>query len=81
VVALFEKIGGRPFRLEHVSEESVVSQFQGAVDPLQKSFAALMLGYLRGDAMNMATVVDTFGIKLTSVDTYARSVLGRAAPA
>jgi uncharacterized protein YbjT (DUF2867 family) len=81
VVALFEKIGGRPFRLEHVSEESLVSQFQGAVDPLQKSFAALMLGYLRGDAMNMATIVDTFGIKLTSVEAYARSVLGRAAPA
>jgi hypothetical protein len=39
-----------------------------------------MLGYLRGGAMNMAAVVDTFGIKLTSVSEYAREVLARAAP-
>jgi len=29
----------------------------------------------------MAPVVDTFGIKLTSVNEYARGVLGKAAPA
>ena len=46
---------------------------------MQKSFAALMLGYLRGDAMNMASVVDTFGIKLTSVNDYAHHVLENAA--
>ena len=81
VVARFERIGGRPFRLEHVPEQELLSQFQGATDSLQKSFAALMLGYLHGDAMNMAPVVDTFGIRLTSLDEYARSVLGKAAPA
>jgi uncharacterized protein YbjT (DUF2867 family) len=79
VVARFERIGGRPFRLEHVSEPALLSQFEGATDSLQKSFAALMLGYLYGDAMNTAQVVDTFGIKLTNVDEYARSVLGKAA--
>ena len=80
-VARFEKIGGRPFRLEHVPEAALLSQFEGATDSLQKSFAALMLGYLHGDAMNMAPVVDTFGIKLTNVNDYARSVLGKAASA
>ncbi len=79
VVARFEKIGGRPFRLEHVPEEALVAQFEGATDSLQKSFAALMLGYLHGDAMNMAPVVDTYGITLTNVDEYARSVMGKAA--
>jgi hypothetical protein len=29
--------------------------------------------------MNMAPVVDMFGIKLTNVNEYARSVLGTAA--
>lgn len=48
---------------------------------MQKSFAGLMLGYAQGDAMNMAPVVDTFGIKLTAVDEYARRVLGEARPA
>jgi hypothetical protein len=79
VVARFERIGGTPFRLEHISEQTLRTQFEGATDPLQESFAALMLGYLHGDAMNMAPVVDTFGIKLSKVDDYARSVLGKAA--
>ena len=81
VVARFESIGGSSFRLEHISEPALVSQFEEATDPLQKSFAALMLGYAHGDRMNMDPVVDTFGIKLTGVDEYARSVMGKAAPA
>ena len=75
VVARFERIGGRPFRLEHVPEAALLSQFEGATDSMQKSFAGLMLGYLHGDAINMTSVVDTFGIKLTNVNEYARSVL------
>ena len=81
VVARFERIGGRPFRLEHVSEPALLSQFERATDSMQKSFAALMLGYLRGDAINMAPVVDTFGIKLTYVNDYGRRVLGKVASA
>ena len=79
VVARFEKIGGRPFRLEHVSEQALLAQYEGATDSLQKSFAALMLGYLHGDAINMAPVVDTYGIKLTNVNEYARKVMAQAA--
>jgi len=79
VVARFERIGGRPFRVEHIPEAVLLSQFEGAADSMQKSFAGLMLGYMHGDAINMASVMDTFKIKLTSVDDYARSVLGKAA--
>lgn len=79
VVARFERIGGRPFKLEHVPEPVLRSQFQEATDSMQKSFAALALGYLHGDAINMAPVVEKFAIKLSSVDDYARSVLARAA--
>ena len=81
VVVRFEKIGGRPFQLEHVPEQTLRAQFEGAADPMQKSFAGLMLGYLYGDAMDMAPVVDQFGIQLTSVDEYARRVLGGQAAA
>lgn len=81
VVARFEKISGRRFKLEHVPETVLRSQFQEATDSMQKSFAALMLGYLYGDAMNMAPVVDKFAIKLSCVDDYARSVLAGAATA
>ena len=79
VVTRFETIGGRRFRLDHISEQTLLAQFEGATDPLQKSFAALMLGYLHGDAMDRTPVVDTFGIKLSGIDDYARSVLGKAA--
>jgi uncharacterized protein YbjT (DUF2867 family) len=74
VVARFEKISGRSFQLEHVSEPALLSQFHAATDSLQKSFAALMLGCSRGDAMDMGSVVETFRIRLTSVSDYAQSV-------
>jgi uncharacterized protein YbjT (DUF2867 family) len=81
VVARFENIGGRPFRLEHVPEQALLAQFEGATDSMPKSFAASMLGYLHGDAMNMAPIVDTYGIKLTNVNEYARSVMGEGSDA
>ena len=75
VISRFEKISGKPFTVEHVPEEVLQAQFAAATDSLQKSFAALMLGYLYGDAMDMAPIQQEFGIKLTNVDTYARRVL------
>jgi uncharacterized protein YbjT (DUF2867 family) len=78
VVACFEGISGRPWHLEHVSEFALRTQFDQAADPMEKSFAALMLGYLYGDAMNMKPVMEKFGIDLTSVSEYARSALGKA---
>ena len=81
VVSRFEKIGGNPFRLEHVPEEALREQFEAAPDSMSKSFAALALGYLYGDAMNMAPIIDTYGIQLSSIDDYARSVLGKPAAA
>jgi uncharacterized protein YbjT (DUF2867 family) len=81
VVDRFERIGGRPFKVERVPEPVLVSQFQEATDPMQKSFTALMLGYSHGDAIDMAQALNTFGLKLSSVDDYARSVLARIATA
>jgi uncharacterized protein YbjT (DUF2867 family) len=81
VVARFERIGGRPFQLEHVPEPVLSSQFQEASDSMQKSFAALMLGYLSGDAINMAPVMDKFDLKLSTVDDYARSLQAKSATA
>ena len=75
VVSLFEKIGGKTFKVEHVPEEMLLAQFEGATDSMQKTFAALMLGSVHGDAMDGATVAKEFGIKLASVDGYARAVM------
>lgn len=79
VVSRFEQIGGRPFRLEHVPEDALLAQLEQATDPMQKSFAGLMLGYVHGDAIDTGYVVDTYGIRPGSVSEYARSVMGKAA--
>jgi uncharacterized protein YbjT (DUF2867 family) len=79
VVARFEEIGGKPFKLEHIPEEALRAQFEGATDSMQKSFAALMLAYSSGDAMTMTSIQQEFGIKLTSIDQFARIVLGQTA--
>jgi uncharacterized protein YbjT (DUF2867 family) len=81
VATRFEKIGGKSLRLEHVSESALLSQFHGATDSLQKSFAALMVAYSRGDAIDTAPIMDTFRLKLTSVDDYARGVIAKASAA
>lgn len=77
VIARFEKIGGKRFMVEHVPEEALRAQFAAATDSMQKSFAALMLGYVYGDAMEVRAIQREFGIKLKSVDEYAREVLRR----
>jgi uncharacterized protein YbjT (DUF2867 family) len=76
VVDRFERIGGKTFKVEHVPEEMLRAQYEGATDSMQKTFAALMLGSVRGDAMDMRAVAEEFGIKLASVDEYAHGVLG-----
>lgn len=75
VVARFEQIGGRRFKLEHVPDQALRAQFESATDSLQKSFAALMLGYSSGDAMDVRPIQSEFAMKLTSIDEYARGVL------
>ncbi len=78
VIAKFEQIAGKPFTIQHVPQEVLQAQFDSASDPMQKSFAALTLGYCYGDAMDMVPLQQQFGLKLTSVDDYARRVLGSA---
>jgi uncharacterized protein YbjT (DUF2867 family) len=81
VVARFEEIGGTPFKLEHVPEEALRAQYEAATDPMQKSFAALMLTYASGDAIDMTHSRTDLGITLTNIDQYARSALGNAVSA
>ena len=79
VVALFEKLGGQPWEYVNVPVDALRGQYAAASDPMQKSFAALMLGYARGSVVDMAETAAKFGARLTSVEEYARQAL--AAPA
>jgi NADH dehydrogenase len=53
IVRLAERITGRPFTVSHVPDDALRAQYETATDPLQRTFAALMLYYARGDVIPM----------------------------
>jgi|tagenome__1003787_1003787.scaffolds.fasta_scaffold20987813_1 uncharacterized protein YbjT (DUF2867 family) len=70
-VETFEQSTGRTFALEHVAEEALEQQYASAQDPLEQSFAALMLGYARGDVVDMSQTLVAFPLQLTSIREFA----------
>jgi uncharacterized protein YbjT (DUF2867 family) len=75
-VNIFQVASGKTFKLEYVPVEALTQQFKEATDSMQKSFAALMLGFAYGDAIQVDPLVEKLNISLTSVAEYARKVLG-----
>jgi NADH dehydrogenase len=78
VVKAFEDMTGRKFQVEHVSEEALRQQYISATDPMQKTFAALMLMYAMGDAIDMKKTLKDFPVQLTTVWDYARQAMRQA---
>jgi uncharacterized protein YbjT (DUF2867 family) len=74
-VKIFEELTGRQFKKQSIPEKALQSQRDEATDPMQESFAALMLCVAHGDPIDMEYVLQTFPIKLTTVREYARSVV------
>lgn len=70
VVRVFEAAGAGELAVEHVPEPALRSEMASATDPLQISFAGLMLQYADGDDIDMADTSKTFDIPLTSVRDY-----------
>ena len=70
VVRLFEASGAGEIATESVPESALEAQMDAATDPLQKSFAGLMLQCARGDAIDATTsqpvvsVSDDLGARL-----------------
>jgi uncharacterized protein YbjT (DUF2867 family) len=75
VIKIFERAGGKPFEVTHVPVEALQGQLAGATDPMQKSFAGLMLGYASVASIDMAAMLKMFPLKLRSVEEHARSVM------
>jgi uncharacterized protein YbjT (DUF2867 family) len=75
VVEIFQAAGSKPFQLEYIPVDALMQQFHGATDSMQKTFAALTLGFAFGDAIEVDPLVAQSGVKLTSVEEYAKSVL------
>jgi len=80
VIRIFEKTLGKKFDVDQVPLAVLTEQHRTS-DPLQKTFAALMLAYAKGDAIpgSMETA-HSYGVKLHSVSEYA-AMMSRAATA
>lgn len=75
VVKLFEQGSGKAFRVDHVPVEALEGQKAATDDPLQQSFAGLMLSYAQGDPIDMQDTLRAFPVTLASVKDYAARVM------
>jgi NADH dehydrogenase len=74
-IKTFEKATGKTFEVTHVPPEALQAQYDGATDPMQKSFIGLMLCYTDGDPIDMSAIRKTFAVKLTPLRDYVASVV------
>jgi len=63
VVRLAEQVMRKRFDVQHVPEETLRAQYGSSTDPLQQSFAALMLWYARGGAIDMRATLQAFPVQ------------------
>lgn len=75
-----EEVTGRPMALQHVPEAALRGQYEGATDPRDRSFAALMLDLAGGNAIDMSETAERFGIELTSVRQFMARTYGSGQP-
>lgn len=73
VVKIFEDLKGKDFDIQHVPEEALREQKESATDPLQKSFAGLMINYSQGVNIDMQATLQKFPVELTSIRDYAQA--------
>lgn len=72
-VRTFEQASGTSFLVEHVAEEALLAKLRGATNPLEETFAALMLDYANGCPMDMRETLAILPMRLTPLEEYADS--------
>lgn len=71
-VKIFEEEFGKPFSVIEVPAHALEAQWKGAENPLEKSFAALMLGIARGFDAGMEPPFERFPMQLTTPREFVR---------
>jgi uncharacterized protein YbjT (DUF2867 family) len=74
-VAVFESVSGRRLEVELVGEEALRAHLAAAPGPHERSIAALMLAYARGNAIPMDDIAERFGVELTPLRAWAERAL------
>ena len=75
VIRIFEERSGRKFEVEHVPEEALEAMKANARNPVEETFAGLMLFVGRGDAVDMRQTLAHYPVRMTTVREYADRVL------
>jgi uncharacterized protein YbjT (DUF2867 family) len=75
VVHEFEKQGGRAFELSYVSERELREQLVASTDPLQRSFAGLILKVALGEQLDPRPALQAIPLRLRRVRDYVRQLL------
>jgi NADH dehydrogenase len=73
-VRIFEDELQNKINVHIIPLDSLMAQFNGVEDDMQKSFTGLMICMANGDFIDMKNVLRKFPVKLTSVNEYARSI-------
>lgn len=71
-VKLFEEEFGKPFSVTEIPEQALEAQWKGAENPMEKTFASLMLGVARGLDAGMEPPFEKFPMQLTTPREFVR---------
>jgi uncharacterized protein YbjT (DUF2867 family) len=75
VVHMFEERSGRTWRREFVPEQVLREQLDGSTDPLQRSFAALMLNVALGGPVDPRPAMEALALRPSPLRDYVERVL------
>jgi uncharacterized protein YbjT (DUF2867 family) len=78
VVRMFEAAGAGEIAMEFVPTATLENQLKASTDPLQQSFAALMLMYAAGDSIDPASSSRLFPFQMTAVRDFITAQLATA---
>lgn len=71
-VKIFEEEFGKPFTVTEVPAHALEAQWKGTENPMEKTFAGLMLGVARGLDSGMEPPFDKFPMQLTTPREFVR---------
>jgi uncharacterized protein YbjT (DUF2867 family) len=79
VVQIARDMLGREIAVLHVPEEALQAQYLAATDPMEKSFAGLMLYAAQGDVIDMSETMRSFGVdQMGTIREHLAATLGQA---
>jgi NADH dehydrogenase len=74
-VRVFERAAGRDFARQHIAEETLQENRRRATDPLELTFASLILDYAAGNVADPAEMLRIVPLQLTTVEDYAKHAM------